>query len=48
MFTEYFRRAPAESQGTARELTVQGWACSIADQNVGCTKSGLTMQTTPS
>ncbi len=50
VLTAYFTRAAAESQGTAHELTVQGWQCSTLDAAsvpgglVGCEKQGLTIR----
>lgn len=48
VLTEYLRRAPEESQGTARELTVADWSCSLADgTTAGCVQGGRTMQAAP-
>lgn len=50
VLSEYISRAAAESQGTAHELTVQGWQCSTIDAAsvpgglVGCEKQGLTIR----
>lgn len=50
VLTEYFQRAAAESEGTAHELSVQGWRCSTIDNQVtsqvitGCDKQGLSIQ----
>ena len=48
VLTGYFQRGN-ETQGTAHELTVQGWQCSTIDNGVskevltGCEKDGLTI-----
>ena len=49
---EYFRRAAAEAQGKAHNLTVQGWRCSTINSSVtqpvvaSCEKQGRVIQIT--
>ncbi|MTD55835.1 hypothetical protein [Amycolatopsis pithecellobii] len=49
VLTDYFKRAPQESEGTSHALTVEGWHC-LADTGtsgsgvVGCDKDGRAMR----
>jgi hypothetical protein len=36
VFAEYLKQAPTKSQGTIRQLTVNGWDCSSVDGTIGC------------
>jgi hypothetical protein len=36
VLAEYLKQAPAKSQGTLRQLTVNGWDCSSVDGTIGC------------
>lgn len=50
VIAEYYQAAPARSEGTARYLVVQGWACAVdsgahGDKSIACERNGLVFHT---